>query len=207
MFKRAFSAFVVLAAGLSSLTLAQSVIGTEHDLSVEGGTAEICVYCHTSHQGAGALGQPPLWNHEFPSPVPDYGVYSSPTLDAVPTQIGEPLGSAGASMLCMSCHDGSVAVSALYNPPNSGGPNLIPPITGDSNLGQDLSDDHPVNFLYQQSIDNGDTGLTAAASVGDLLLGGFVQCASCHQAHDDTFAPFLRQTNVGSALCIRCHVK
>ena len=206
MLKKLIVVFACVLAG-AGVALADTVIGSDHDLSTAGGTPEVCVYCHTSHQAAAALGQPPLWNHEFPSPVPDYGVYSSPTLNATPTQIGEPLGAAGASMLCMSCHDGSVAISALYNPPNSGAPTPIPALTGNANLGQDLSDDHPVNFSYQQSIDNGDTGLNAAGSVDDLLLGGSVQCASCHQAHDPQWEPFLRQSNVGSALCLRCHIK
>jgi predicted CXXCH cytochrome family protein len=206
MLKRTIAVLVCMAAG-SGLAMAASVIGSDHDLSSAGNTDEVCVYCHTSHQADAAAGQPPLWNHEFPSPVPNYGVYTSPTLDATPTQIGEALGAAGASMLCMSCHDGSVAISALYNPPNSGGPDPIAALSGNADLGQDMSDDHPVNFSYQESIDNGDTGLNAAASVDDLLLGGSVQCASCHQAHDPQFEPFLRQSNVGSALCVRCHIK
>ena len=39
------------------------------------------------------------------------------------------------------------------------------------------------------------------------LFGGTVQCASCHDPHDNTNAPFLRKTNTASALCSTCHQK
>ncbi|NIR44635.1 MAG: cytochrome C, partial [Gemmatimonadetes bacterium] len=32
-------------------------------------------------------------------------------------------------------------------------------------------------------------------------------CASCHDPHDNTFAPFLAADNTDSALCVHCHVK
>lgn len=34
-----------------------------------------------------------------------------------------------------------------------------------------------------------------------------VECASCHSVHDNTYAPFLRISNDGSALCLGCHDK
>jgi len=46
-----------------------------------------------------------LWNHQMSS-VTNYIVYTSPTLKAV---VGQPDGS---SRLCLSCHDGTVALAA-----------------------------------------------------------------------------------------------
>lgn len=63
-------------------------------------------------------------------------------------------------------------------------------------------------------------GGTAAREKTDMLLytrsgvaGGatnpepYVECASCHDAHNPTNGTFLRSTNTGSALCLACHVK
>jgi predicted CXXCH cytochrome family protein len=35
----------------------------------------------------------------------------------------------------------------------------------------------------------------------------FVECASCHNPHDDRYAAFLRINNEGSELCLTCHTK
>ena len=39
------------------------------------------------------------------------------------------------------------------------------------------------------------------------LFGGKVQCASCHDPHNNTNEPFLTKTNDGSQLCFTCHAK
>jgi predicted CXXCH cytochrome family protein len=80
-------------------------------------------------------------------------------------------------------------------------------MTGTANVGTDLTNDHPVNFAYATSL-AGDTGLNpVTAPVANLLVGGSVQCSSCHDVHDPTNSPFLRMSNTGSALCIVCHNK
>jgi len=33
-----------------------------------------------------------------------------------------------------------------------------------------------------------------------------VQCGSCHNVHNNTNTPFLRISNVNSALCTTCHL-
>lgn len=212
---------------------AQTVVGTSHDLSSTGPNAQtnvnrVCVFCHTPHQAAAANGQPPLWNHTL-SGVASYGVYDvtvSPTMDATPTDIGgAAAGSASVSNLCMSCHDGTVAVQSLYNAPNEAPINDNPAnitvtsggnvsaaglITGNPNLGTDLSNDHPVNFTYDTALATADGELNDPATtpaVAALLFGGTVQCASCHDPHNDTFGAFMVMDNTGSALCVTCHQK
>ena len=191
----------------------QSVVGTLHDLSADGGTSEVCVYCHTPHQAAAATVQQPLWNHTV-STTANFGVYASNTLNATDLADigGQAVGSQSVSALCMGCHDGSVALESLYNPPNSGAPGAIGTITGNANLGTSLVDDHPVNFTYDNTLATADGGLavpTDGTTVDGTvpLFGGTVQCASCHDPHNDTNTPFLVATNAGSALCLRCHNK
>jgi predicted CXXCH cytochrome family protein len=75
-------------------------------------------------------------------------------------------------------------------------------------------DDHPVNFTYDAALATADGGLLTPVSSSYVdaghtvkLFGGKVQCASCHNAHDNTNVPFLTRTNSGSQLCLSCHRK
>ena len=216
--KRLLVASVVLI-GITGLTMAQTIVNSKHDLSLAalGNTPEVCVYCHSTHQAIAASKQDPLWNHTLQTLGTTYGVYGSSTLDSTPLEIGAvTAGTAPVSFLCMSCHDGTVAPSSLYNNPNSGAPTAIPTITGNSNLGIDLTDDHPINFDYDAALAGTDGGLITPNSVNQVdalglipLFGGTgsVQCASCHDVHDPTNTPFLRVPNTNSGLCISCHTK
>jgi predicted CXXCH cytochrome family protein len=221
-----FAVFLLVCAG--NFVFSQ-VVGSPHDLS-SGSTGttsnvdRVCVFCHTPHQAAAANGQDPLWNHEL-SAVASYGVYDSATLNATLTDLGgATVGTAAISNLCLSCHDGTVAVSSLYNDPNEvagpisasgGGVNGSGFMTGPANVGTDLSDDHPVNFVYDAALVALDPELNTPAVAGEWVDGantvplfvGTVQCASCHDPHDNTNAPFLVMDNTGSALCITCHIK
>ncbi|MHC4749606.1 MAG: cytochrome c3 family protein, partial [Planctomycetota bacterium] len=97
-----------------------------------GGSA--CSFCHTPH---GALTGTPLWSHKLSTAV--YNIYQSSSLEA---NIGQPTGS---SKLCLSCHDGTVAVTESIRGSSFGGTYIAP---GAANLGTDLSDDHPISFVY-----------------------------------------------------------
>lgn len=222
--------FLILA--LAAVTAANAQVGTSqmintgHDLSTGstfGATSDvdrICVFCHTPHQAAAANGQDPLWNHEL-SAVANYGVYSSATMNATPTELGGAVaGSAAISNLCLSCHDGTVGVGTLYNDPNElggaaptitdGGNVVAGLITGNPNLGNDLTNDHPVNFTYDTALATADGELydpAATPQTAALLFAGNVECASCHDPHDNTFQPFMVMDNTNSALCVTCHVK
>jgi len=194
----------------------QTVVGTEHDLSSALPTSQrVCVFCHTPHQPEGPpqINTDPLWNHTL-STTASYGVYDSPTFDGSST-ISDIGGGQTVSNLCMSCHDGTVGLGSLYNNPNLPGGEEVPTnagtvISGNANMGTDLSNDHPINFTYDTALATADGGLVDPATdptVAGWLFAGTLQCASCHDPHDDTFHPFLRATNVQSALCIACHIK
>ncbi len=200
-----------------------AVSGTAHDLSSASGTdygadsAEICVYCHTPHEASTAG---PLWNRTNPSGITD--VYGNPngTINAtLPVNYDST-----DAVLCLSCHDGSSMTAALVNPPNNVGTltwnasaGNSGNISGTANLGTDLSNDHPIGFVYDNTLVTADGELEAKATVeavpgmaGALSFGGTndqMWCSSCHDVHNDTNTPFLRVSNASSALCTSCHQK
>lgn len=224
--KRFLVHFAVVAL-FAAPAFAASVVTSKHDLRATGGgtpvgtgLTEVCVVCHTPHQAVAANAQDPLWNH-MGTATTAFGVYASSTLDAAPTNIGgAAMGSQSVSMLCMSCHDGTVSVISMYNNPNAGTPALVVGglgnidasgfITGNANVGTNLSNDHPVNFAYTPVLAGTDGGLVDPAgspTITSWLSGGTVQCSSCHDVHDPANVPFLRISNADSALCTTCHIK
>lgn len=186
---------------------ANTILGSKHDLAAGGAVAigavsesEVCLFCHTPHR---ATGEGALWNHSLSSA--GYKPYSSSSLKAV---VGQPN---GASKLCLSCHDGTVALGMVHSRPAPiamrNGVTTMPP--GPSNLGTDLSDDHPVSFVYDSALAAAQGELKDPATlVAKVRLDheGQVQCTSCHDPHSDQFGKFLVQDNTGSALCSTCHV-
>jgi predicted CXXCH cytochrome family protein len=203
-----------------------AIMGSAHDLSTGGGgiaatdEEQICIFCHTPHQSGNS--QDPLWNHTTTTNTNiGYGVYNSTTLDTTPTDIGT--GGFNTSLMCMSCHDGSVAVNSILNdsgatPTMGAHVNLTAgdELQNSPNLGQDLSNDHPVNFVYSNSynlelISKGaaaDLETPANVASANLLIGDKVQCASCHDVHNTTgLASLARITLTNSALCTTCHMK
>jgi predicted CXXCH cytochrome family protein len=177
--------------------------GTSHDFSSQpwsGG--EICVVCHTPHFADTSVTDAPLWNHEVTAA--SYSLYSSPTLDAAPSQPD------GSSKLCLGCHDGTVAVDSFGGMP---GTRFVFPA---SLIGTDLTDDHPISIIYDTALATADGELfdpqSAPSGLGgtiddDLLLAGKIQCSSCHDVHGAGFDKFLIKSNAASALCLTCHDK
>ncbi|MCU7944903.1 MAG: hypothetical protein KZQ87_19725, partial [Candidatus Thiodiazotropha sp. (ex Cardiolucina cf. quadrata)] len=55
------------------------------------------------------------------------------------------------SVLCLSCHDGTIALGNMINPgvTNDLGSTFV---TGRALVGTDLSDDHPVSIMYNQNL-------------------------------------------------------
>ncbi len=182
------------------------VAGTAHNLSASGpGTVkatteqEICIFCHTPHNASMVQ---PLWNRMMP--VGAYKVYSSNSLHAVP---GQPTGS---SKLCLSCHDGTIALGSVLsrNQPiaMAGGITTLP--AGKSNLGTDLSDDHPISFKYDSALATKNLKLKDPSQLPPeikLDKSQELQCTSCHDAHNNQFGKFLVMDNSTSQLCTSCH--
>ncbi|MEW6428091.1 MAG: hypothetical protein AB1568_08680 [Thermodesulfobacteriota bacterium] len=233
--------------------------GSRHDLSSTGGydvggdaadqasLDRICIYCHAPHHTQDvssftASQYSPLWNR----PLKGLGTYDlydngmNPTQGKHQSQAMTNLNSSamnlGVSNLCLSCHDGSVALNVYgstnmnndlggsiggagaFTAPSTNGPVLdfgTFQIGGSGNL----TNHHPVGFEYDQvsalddEIANADTTDfgTTGVSIRDVLDGGtHMQCSTCHDVHNSTTGmgeKFLWTTDQNSAFCLTCHLK
>lgn len=196
-----------------------TIVGSKHDFSATGPNAtykgagtQVCVYCHAPHNAAAI--NAPLWNHA--QSVATYTLYTSAISSTLNATTGQP---GQVSKLCLSCHDGTVAVDSF------GGATGLKMVTGSPLIGTDLSNDHPVGFTYDTALSTTDGGLkdpaTASVTIGTantglinakMLFGGKMECASCHDVHNSTAgtaveSKLVRITTAGSALCIACHNK
>lgn len=213
---------------------AAEISGSVHDLSGKGYARntgnELCVFCHTPHWSDTSVNNVPLWNHDLTQQV--FLPYSSPTLNATP---GAP---DGVSKLCLSCHDGTVALDAFGNTAPGGTPGTPTPgpgntITGIYAVGNDgVANDHPISFDYTDALAAADGALappsstnvtigsgsrTKAGTIATVMLyAGKVECASCHDVHNDFVDGtglasgtnrLLKITKASSALCLTCHTK
>lgn len=198
-----------------SIVSYSQISGTAHDFSTETwAPAEnrMCGVCHTTHS---AMNEPsaPLWNHQSTS-VASYDLYTSPTFDS---HGGTTISIPGASSkLCLSCHDGTVALE------NFGGTTTGTSYISSSSLiggvsGDDLRGEHPISFEYTDALAALDGGLYAPTSSNsglggtiaqDMLFNNRLECASCHDVHNKYgVAHLLKMSNNNSQLCLTCHNK
>lgn len=133
-----------------------------------------------------------------------YNLYGSTTLVAQP---GQPTGT---SRLCLSCHDGTIAIGMLGGGSEmiamAGGISTLP--LGASHLETDLSDDHPISIAYDSNLVMQRDDLIDPMSLPSeirLENGGLLQCTSCHNPHKDPYGMFLVLSQQFSALCLACH--
>jgi len=201
------SLLVLAAAGLSAATVlaqASNVAQTKHNLSASGpgpvrvaGTQGVCIFCHTPH-AANPIG--PLWNRADPGTY--YQVYRSSTLQAT---VGQPTGT---SRMCLSCHDGTIALAQTYNSNNALGSAVYITPQDRGYIGTDLTDDHPISFTFDSALAAKNTQLRDPATIPAALQldsNKQLQCTTCHDAHSNTFGYFLRMDNRASAMCTSCH--
>lgn len=189
-----------------------TIVNSAHDFSALHPGGQICIFCHTTHNADLTVPDAPLWNHQVTTKT--YQLYNSPTMDATMAQPG------GSSRLCLSCHDGTVAIDAYGGDPGT----VALTMGGDVAVGagpEDLTDDHPVSFVYDDTLANLDGELHAPSSTpsglgstidDDLLIAGRLECASCHDVHNSGAAAavndhLLMITQVDSQLCLTCHDK
>jgi hypothetical protein len=194
---------LVLALSLLSgvATVWATVIGTPHDLG-----PETCAMCHTPHSSAGHY---PLWDRIQPAQT--YTLYSSISFDMSPT--GQPR---SPSSLCLVCHNGIASKLVNYSGPcpNPDAAYDIE-VAGCADLGTDLTNEHPISFNYNASLDLDNNGFPAASQITPTpsprwaIVGGisgtkyflygngnttdaeynYFECATCHSVHDLSIYP------------------
>lgn len=188
------AAALLLASGADAARISD-VRNSKHNLSATSSTAtrtvtavsetQICAFCHTPHGatrtdqgGASTAGQ--LWNRRVPAST-TYTGYTSSSLDAATIQSGYTGQPGGNSKLCLSCHDGTIAVGSV-NVLNGGGSTATTgtvsiPMTGGvttlpagtygatsgytKNFGATLTNDHPISVTYDNTLATRDGELQA----------------------------------------------
>ncbi|MFQ5790679.1 MAG: cytochrome c3 family protein [Acidobacteriota bacterium] len=213
---------LVLLAGYPLRAQQASVASTLHNLSVSGPgeiksktETEVCKFCHIPHS---AVVPEPLWSHAL-SQVGQYGVAKIRRGGGTAEPAPQPDGS---SRLCMSCHDGTVALGDIAREeqalPMEGSQRLNPGQNG--YLGTDLSGSHPISF----EVPDGDQGLRGGArdmglrplsairSDGQVRLDkkGKMQCTTCHEPHSDQYyrsgrVPHFWVKPSVKEVCLTCH--
>jgi hypothetical protein len=198
-----------------------NVASTVHNLSVSGpgeiraiGEDEVCKFCHIPHN---AVVPVPLWGHALSQAQYRTPQMRGPQATRVPT--GQPDGS---SRLCLSCHDGTVALGEIAGEPRSiamvGATRLTPGRRGF--LGTDLSGSHPISFVVPDGAmemrsgeeDMGLRPLGVIRADPDVVLDqrGKMQCTTCHDPHSDRYYQsdrvprFWVKPTVGE-VCLTCH--
>ena len=208
--------FLTLSLVMVSLYTYSQITGSKHDFSSatwNAGTDEICITCHTPHNSTTIAADSPLWNHDNTTTDFSALLYDSETLDAT---MANP---SGVSRLCLSCHDGTIALDSYGG---ATGTSFITTVNADASVGDGvngLQSEHPVSFTYNTALATTDGGLydpsTQISGLGgtidaDMLFAGSVECSSCHDVHN---APggetvgLLVKSNGSSALCMTCHNK
>lgn len=195
------------------------IVGTAHDFQDAAGfnldawntavTNRICGPCHTPHNAI-LPANAPLWSHlETVAAHTPYPGSPAGTMDAI---VNAP---SGISLVCLSCHDGTVALDNFI--PVNG---VTTPLVGSAMLGIDLSNDHPISFTYNDALATLDGELffplTDLTEIGgtienDYLFGTSgsmtLECASCHDPHGTGNPVLMRTLNTASELCLDCHNK
>jgi predicted CXXCH cytochrome family protein len=167
------------------------LINSAHNFSTTGWAGgEVCKPCHTPHN---ALQGDPysmvnhiLWNHEITTAT--FTMFDGSTQQITTL-----------SKLCLSCHDGTVALDSFGG--NAGSVYINPT----KSLGTDLRDDHPVAVAYQEQWHAPASDLQYAVlwDNGGTL---FIECSTCHEPHNRARQDYmLRVSNSGSTLCFDCH--
>ena len=164
-----------------------------------------CTFCHAPHSGLG--GVTPLWHQQLSKAT--YTPYTS-TTNHQSGNTQPPLGVT--SSLCLSCHDGTVAVgqsvvfgkigmSGSWNP-------------GDS-FGTNLTGSHPFSLVTPiKDSPNLQGSLVASGTTADplqkiKLVNGNIECTSCHDPHVQATDPvaqnFLVKDSSSGQMCLACH--
>lgn len=224
---------------------------TPHDLGTPGANGMVypatpadpltrkCVWCHAPHNtyrlstatgGQGPVAPTefdylPLWNHSLTGFTTAFQMYENgagaPQTGPKALQAQGQMIPGTASLLCLSCHDGSIAVNSYGNSPAqlprsvSTGTALMSP-TYQIGTGKYLGNHHPIGFNYVsvQAVDteirDADLWLmTPTLPISNFLSNGRMECSTCHSVHNkgNNGETLLWRSDQNSELCLTCHAK
>jgi len=240
--------------GSDSTTAGLGITDSVHDMSSTGGNSgvypatpgdyldRICIYCHAPHHtyrldgstmGTGPIAGArftylPLWNHALTTATV-FMPYNNGAGPATGPKAAQSMGSAfdeigSVSLLCLSCHDGTVAVNVYGNAPQdtrsiSTGSAIIADQYkigyGDGSTTDFLENHHPIGFDYDSvqgddpEIESADVAFFDASPVRDHLYEGKMECATCHAVHNkgNSGEKLLYISDSHSNFCLTCHLK
>lgn len=235
---------VVLAVSWVTTSYAGTILGSKHDftgLNKRAGVAAMpglafsdygssCIYCHIppdrDEADSTTSGGIPGFNRFTPA-ANGYSLYDSLALD---NKVRSP---SPISLLCLSCHDGTMGVDMTVFRPNGWNSSedtaLHLSINGANDLfscgkchdgkvahniaikhlGTDLQNDHPISMTYA-GLTHSDPDFRPPDGPygfdnGVKLYDDKVECASCHNVHNPDITLLLRVS--ADRLCETCHIK
>lgn len=156
------AAFALIVAFGNALA-ATGLVNSKHNMSsggpndVKSNSNQLCVYCHTPHNAqmpSAAGGSVGIWNHTMSAAT---YITRTPGSSFAGTSAIQPNSGNAYTSLCMSCHDGTVALGDLHNLNAVGG--LAPTfsgadvsgsgmMTGPYSIGTNLTNAHPIEVQY-----------------------------------------------------------
>lgn len=193
--------------GTSTLVPNTNTYRATGDFSSNPGGQQICIFCHTPHN-ANTAENAPLWNRSFSAET--FQRYTgSATFRIKNLGVANYAQPNGSSKLCLSCHDGVASMGDVLR----GGPITMTkdvidgiasfnPSTNKMRYGH-----HPVSFVYAtgfSSTPDTQSGTVIPGLPGDYVFPqaldgnhvvrlkdtgrdgrGWMQCTSCHDAHQN----------------------
>jgi hypothetical protein len=210
------------------------VVNSKHDMrtyaATHGGTADslqrVCAYCHTPHHAVEDANADymPLWSRTVTAAT--FAGYVSTTFSQS-ASVADPV--IGPSRLCMSCHDGVVAIDAYYGATGTatmvGADNFAGVAENHIGVGGDpktLTNDHPIGFEYAlaKTADAEIAADTTTFKGGSVTIGSvlwdngagkkMMTCATCHDVHNGPSVvdgAFIYGKQIDSQFCTSCHLK
>ena len=179
---------------------------------------QICVFCHTPHAAEPSVG--PLWNRQLTNAT--YTTYTSGSIDAKAP--GVPLDQPnGVSKLCLSCHDGTMAIGAVnvlngtftdrqgntedIAMQGTGPGGTMAPGEGQNTgftryLGTDLTNDHPISVVFDTNLAMADGEMRYPVAEQHLVVRGGQQRPQTDDIH---LEPSAQANQGGLVQCNSCH--
>jgi predicted CXXCH cytochrome family protein len=195
----------------------------------------LCIFCHAPHHTvkpgsaeAEGVDYLPLWNHVVTAQI--YETYDNGADDPDDLTSGHQLnavvGQPGSvSRLCLSCHDGTVAINQYgFTPGDARSQQRGSNVIADQYMigaGGDLRNHHPIGFNYRdvaaddfEIADPDSTVINAAVNkslnIADVLYQDQMECVTCHDVHNSNnqgAEKFLWKSDANSSFCVTCHLK